>query len=70
MRGFDPDQPYNALPLLPPKAHLETPEVLKAVVAASRDLFGLPNTTCTVKHREAIADAAAAAVCGIVGDVA
>lgn len=35
---FDPEQPYNDLPPLPPKADLETPEVLRATVAASRVL--------------------------------
>lgn len=41
MTRFDPNQPYNALPLLPPKAELETPEILKAAIAASRVLAEL-----------------------------
>lgn len=35
------NQPYNILPLLPPKADLETPSVLKAAIAAHRSLAEL-----------------------------
>ena len=38
---FDPDQPYNDLPLLPPKRELETKAVLKKCVAANRALAEL-----------------------------
>jgi hypothetical protein len=33
---FDPDRPFNDLPLLPPKAELETKRVLKAAIGARR----------------------------------
>ena len=39
--SFDPDQPYNDLPLLPPKRELETKAVLKKCVAANRALAEL-----------------------------
>ncbi|MEX0722151.1 MAG: Fic/DOC family N-terminal domain-containing protein [Balneolaceae bacterium] len=35
------NQPYNILPLLPPKAELETPGVLKAAISANRSLAEL-----------------------------
>ena len=35
------NQPYNILPLLPPKADLETPVILKAAIAANRSLAEL-----------------------------
>ncbi len=35
------NQPYNILPLLPPQSELETPEVLKAAIAANRSLAEL-----------------------------
>ena len=35
------NQPYNILPLLPPKADLETPAILKAAIAANRSLAEL-----------------------------
>lgn len=31
---FDPDKPYNDLPLLPPNAELETKAVLRKAIAA------------------------------------
>ena len=39
--AFDPLKPYNRLPLLPPKAELETKAVLKACVAARAALAEL-----------------------------
>ncbi len=38
---FDPQRPYNDLPLLPPAADVETREILKKCVAAHRALAGL-----------------------------
>ena len=35
---FDPDKPYNDLPLLPPKGELETKAVLKKAIAANKAL--------------------------------
>lgn len=38
---FDPDKPYNELPLLPPKQELETPTVLKKALGSARALAEL-----------------------------
>ena len=38
---FDPDKPYNDLPLLPPKAELETKAVLRNAIAANKALAEL-----------------------------
>ena len=39
--SFDPIKPYNALPLLPPKAELETRDVLRKAIAANKALAEL-----------------------------
>lgn len=39
--AFDPTQPYNDLPLLPPKVELESKQVLKACIGANRALAEL-----------------------------
>lgn len=41
MKGFNKSQPYNDLPLLPPKADLETKEILTKTIRASRVLAQL-----------------------------
>ncbi len=41
MKGFNKSKPYNDLPLLPPKAELETKEVLTKTIRASRALAQL-----------------------------
>lgn len=41
MNAFQKDQPYNKLPLLPPKANLETKNVLIKTISASRALAQL-----------------------------
>ncbi|MEQ8909518.1 MAG: Fic/DOC family N-terminal domain-containing protein [Vicingaceae bacterium] len=41
MKGFNKSQPYNELPLLPPKADLETKEILTKTIRASRALAHL-----------------------------
>ena len=38
MASFDPNVPYNQLPPLPSAGEVETARVLKAVIAASREL--------------------------------
>ena len=38
---WQPDRPYNELPLLPPAVELETKTVLKQAIAASRALAEL-----------------------------
>ena len=52
--AFDPDKPYNDLPLLPPKAELETKAVLRKAIAANKALAELkgageliPNQACS-----------------------
>jgi hypothetical protein len=39
--SFDPDRPYNNLPLLPPKPELETKAVLRKAIAANKALAEL-----------------------------
>ena len=39
--SFDPDKPYNDLPLLPPKAELEMKAVLRKAIAATKALAAL-----------------------------
>jgi Fic family protein len=39
--SFDPDKPYNDLPLLPPKAGLETKAALRKAIAANKALAEL-----------------------------
>jgi hypothetical protein len=39
--SFDPDKPFNHLPLLPPKAELETKAVLRKAIAANKTLAEL-----------------------------
>ena len=41
MNSFNKSQPYNDLPLLPPKADLETKEILTKTIKASRALAHL-----------------------------
>ena len=38
---FDPDKPYNDVPLLPPMAELETKAVLQKGIAANKTLAEL-----------------------------
>ena len=47
---FDRTKPYNTLPLLPPKAGLETIAVLKAITPAARSLAELKGRTNTVPN--------------------
>jgi hypothetical protein len=39
--SFDPDKPYNDLPLLPPKVELETKAVLRKAIGANKALAEL-----------------------------
>jgi len=39
--AFNPENPYNDLPELPPKAELETPAILKKAIRANRELAEL-----------------------------
>src|SRR5262245_2160484 len=38
---FDPQRPYNDLPILPPKAEVETRDILKRCIGAHRAMAGL-----------------------------
>lgn len=44
MKNFDKNNPYNELPLLPPKIELETKKVLQKTITASRALAKLNGT--------------------------
>ena len=44
MKPFDQNKPYNDLPLLPPKAELETKAVLRKAIAANKALAELKGT--------------------------
>jgi len=41
MRDFKKDEPYNSLPILPPNVNLETTEILRKTITASRALAQL-----------------------------
>jgi Fic family protein len=66
--AYNPEKPYNSLPLLPPKGHIESTPVLKKTIAASRALSelkgaitNLPNPTLfidTINLQEAQASSA------------
>ena len=42
--AWKPDQPYNSIPILPPKVDLETKAVLKQCIAARAALAELKQT--------------------------
>jgi len=48
---FEPDRPFNALPLLPPKANLETKAVLKKAIAANKALAELKGLGQTIPNQ-------------------
>ncbi len=48
---FHPDEPYNDLPLLPPKAELETRAVLKKAIAANKALAELKGVGETIPNQ-------------------
>jgi len=50
--SFDPNQPYNALPLLPPQAELETAKVLRKAISAGRALAELKGLAGTIPNQE------------------
>jgi len=39
--SFNPNQPHNSIPKLPPKKELETKAILKKTITASRSLAAL-----------------------------
>lgn len=48
--SFDPNKPYNDLPLLPPKADVETKAILKKVTDAARALAKLNGAAKTIPN--------------------
>ena len=49
--NFDPTQPYNDLPLLPPAQDIETKEVLRRVISAGRALAELKGLGATIPNQ-------------------
>ena len=49
--GFDPNKPYNDLPLLPPIANIETTQILKKAVTAVRSLAELKGLGDTIPNQ-------------------
>ncbi len=47
---FEPEQPYNHLPLLPPNIDLETPAILKKAIKANRALAELKGIARTIPN--------------------
>ncbi|MDX8431212.1 MAG: Fic family protein [Candidatus Algichlamydia australiensis] len=73
MKKFDPDAPYNELPLLPPRYSLETPGVLKACIEANKELAKLkiaerliPNQTVLINCIPLLESQASSAIENIV----
>jgi hypothetical protein len=52
--AFDPDKPYNDLPLLPPKAELETKAVLKKAIGANKALAELKGAGDLIPNQSAL----------------
>lgn len=48
---YDPQKPYNQLPLLPPKKDLETKAILKKAIAAGRALAELKGIASTIPNQ-------------------
>lgn len=73
MAKFDPDHPFNGLPLLPPKIDIETPLVLKACIEAHKELAQLkvaerliPNQTVLINSIPLLESQASSAIENIV----
>ncbi|MEP6672783.1 MAG: Fic/DOC family N-terminal domain-containing protein [Chthoniobacter sp.] len=54
---FDPEEPYNDLPLLPPRGELETKAVLKRCVAANKALAELKGTGDLIPNQSVLINA-------------
>lgn len=61
MPEFDPREPYNNLPLLPPSTEIETIGVMRALNLASRALANLNGTALSVPNPQLLIDAFAIA---------
>ena len=55
--NFDPNKPYNDLPLLPPKGDIETKAILKKTISANRALAGLKGATNLIPNPEILINA-------------
>jgi Fic family protein len=53
---FDPTKPYNDLPLLPPKADIETKAILKKAITAGRALAELKGVGDTIPNQAILVD--------------
>lgn len=53
---FDPNKPYNDLPLLPPKAAIETTAILKKAIAANRKLGELKGLVNSIPNQRLLVD--------------
>jgi hypothetical protein len=58
--SFKPEKPYNDLPLLPPKAELETPATLKKAISANKALAELKGLVNVILVQHSIAERQAA----------
>jgi hypothetical protein len=59
--AFEPDKPYNDLPLLPPKVELETKAVLREAIAANKALAELKGAGDLIPNQGVLINAI---VCG------
>ena len=50
--AFEADKPYNELPLLPPRAEIDTKKILRKTVSASRALAELKGATNSIPNPE------------------
>ncbi|MBI5274516.1 MAG: Fic family protein [Chlamydiales bacterium] len=73
MTIFNPEKPFNELPLLPPDVNLETPRILKACIEANRELGKLkiaerliPNQTVLINSIPLLESQASSAIENIV----
>lgn len=51
---FDPKKPYNDLPLLPPKANIETRTILRKTITAGRALAELKGLGATIPNQSVL----------------
>ena len=49
--GFDPNKPYNELPLLPPKANIETKDILRKTISSNRALAELKGVATLIPNQ-------------------
>ena len=73
MKKFNPEIPFNKLPLLPPDINLETPKILKACIEANKELAKLkiaekliPNQTVLINSIPLLESQASSAIENIV----